>query len=186
MLWSFCIVIPDSLQKEVLSELHASHMGIIKMKQLARNYFWWPNLGENIERITSSCKICLESRRNTAKTPLTPWQWPSKPWSRIHTDFFGPFHGCMFLLIIDAHSKWPEIFNMKSNTQSDNLIKAFKNVFSRYGLCDHVVSDNGSQYKSDEFNKFLKVNGIKHFYTPPYYPATNGAAENYVNTLRMK
>ena len=62
----------------------------------------------------------------------------------------------MFLLILDAHSKWPEIFSMKSNTQSDNLIKAFKNVFSRYGLCDHVVSDNGSQYKSDEFNKFLK------------------------------
>ena len=91
----------------------------------------------------------------------------------------------MFLLIIDAHSKWPEIFNMKSNTQAENFIKAFKSVFSRSVLCDHVVSDNGSQYKSDEFNKLLKVNGIKHSYTPPYHPATNGTAENYVNIFKF-
>ena len=51
----------------------------------------------------------------------------------------------MLINVIFFNSKWPEIFNMKSNTQSDNLIKAFKNVFSRYGLCDHVVSDNESQ-----------------------------------------
>ena len=48
---------------------------------------------EDIERITGSCKICLESRQNTAKTPLTPWQWPSKPWSRIHMNVLGPYHG---------------------------------------------------------------------------------------------
>ena len=74
LLWGFRIVIPDSLPKELLSELHASHMGIIKMKQLARNYFWQPNLGKDIERIIGSCKICLESRPNMAKTPLTPWK----------------------------------------------------------------------------------------------------------------
>ena len=53
-------------------------------------------------------------------------------------------------------------------------------------MCDHVVSDNRSQYKSVEFNKFLKVNGIKHPYSPPYHPATNGAAEKYVNTFKDK
>ena len=102
---------------------------------------------EDIERITFSCKICLESRRNTAKTPLTPWQRPSKPWSRIHTDFLGPFHGCMFLLIIDAHSKWPEIFNMKSNTQSDNLIKAFKNILvdMDYVIMLSVIMDHNTK-----------------------------------------
>ena len=138
-----------NLENKGHATVHASYMGIIRMKRLARNYFSWPNLGEDIERITGSCEIYLEFRRNTAETPLTPWQWPSITRSRIHTDFLGPSHGCMFLLIIDAHSKWPELFNMKSNTQSDNLIKAFKNVFSRYGLGDHVVRNNGSQYKSE-------------------------------------
>ena len=39
---------------------------IIKMKQLARNYFWWPNLGEDIERITGLRKMCIEPRLNAA------------------------------------------------------------------------------------------------------------------------
>ena len=75
---------------------------------------------------------------------------------------------------------------MTINTQADNLIKGLKNVFSRYGLCDDIVSDNGSLYKSDVLDKFLKVNVIKHSYTPLYNPATNGAAENYVNTFKDK
>jgi len=105
LLWGYRIVIPESLKERILSELHASHMGIIKMKKFARNYFWWPNLDSDIENITSSCKICLESRVETPKISHTPWLWPSKPWVRIHSDFLGPFHGNMFLLVIDACSK---------------------------------------------------------------------------------
>ena len=184
--WGFRIIIPSTLHAEMLNELHASHMGTVKMKQLARNYFWWPNLDIDIETITASCRICLESRVATPKVPLTPWPWPTIPWSRIHTDFLGPFHGSMFLLILDAHSKWPEIFNMKNNTQAASTIKAFKAIFSRFGLAHHVVSDNGSQLKSEEFRNFLKRNGIQHSFSPPYYPATNGAAENFVQTFKDK
>ena len=70
--------------------------------------------------------------------------------------------------------------------KADKLYKDFKSVFSRYDLSDHAVSDNGSQYKSDEFNKFLKVNGVKYSCTPPHHPATNGGAEKYVNTFKNK
>ena len=49
-----------------------------------------------------------------------------------------------------------------------------------YVIMLSVIIDHNT---SDEFNKFLKVDGIKHSYTPPYYPATNGVAENYVNTF---
>lgn len=184
ILWGYRVVIPNSLQGDMLNELHASHMGITKMKQLARNYFWWPNLNEDIEQITSSCKICLESRGETPKTALTPWQWPSEPWTRIHSDFLCPFHGCMFLLVLDAHSKWPEIFNMKNNTQATKLIKVFKQLFCRHGLPDLLVSDNGRQYTSNEFAIFLKEQKISHSFTPPYCPATNGAAENFVKTFK--
>ena len=40
--------------------------------------------------------------------PLHPWEWPGKPWSRIHIDYAGPFQGRMFLVIVDSHSKWLE------------------------------------------------------------------------------
>ncbi|XP_046737570.1 uncharacterized protein K02A2.6-like [Diprion similis] len=184
--WGYRIVIPESLRKDILKELHSSHMGVVKMKQLARNYFWWPYLDEDIENLANSCKICLENRPEPTKTSLTPWQWPSTPWSRIHIDFMGPFHNCMFLIVVDAHSKWTEVINMKKDTTAHKLIKVLDEIFSRYGIPKHLVSDNGPQLSSDEFRKFLKMYKIKHTFSPPYYPATNGAAENFVKTVKTK
>jgi transposase InsO family protein len=46
------------------------------------------------------------------------------------------------------------------------------------------VSDNGSQFSSDEFATFMKHNGIKHFKSAPYHPATNGLAERFIQTFK--
>jgi len=73
---------------------------------------------------------------------------------------------------------------MKTNTQANRLISVFDNLYARFGLPEHVVTDNGPQYRSDEFRNFLKIKGIKHTFSPPYYPATNGAAENFVRTFK--
>lgn len=82
------MVIPDVVWLySVLRELHASHLGMIKMKQFARSYFWWPCINNDIEEITGKCRYCLESRPDTSEVIFTPWQWPSKAWSRIHADF---------------------------------------------------------------------------------------------------
>ena len=49
---------------------------------------------------------------------------------------------------------------------------------------EQTVSDNGPQFKSDEFKQFLNENGITHLTTAPYFPATNGQAESFVQTLK--
>ena len=56
-------------------------------------------------------KLCYlsESPEDPSCSPLNPWEWPGRPWSRMHVDYAGPFMGKMFLLIIDAHSKWMDI-----------------------------------------------------------------------------
>ncbi|XP_017885066.1 uncharacterized protein K02A2.6-like [Ceratina calcarata] len=90
----------------------------------------------------------------------------------------------MFLVIIDAHSKWPEVIDFKENTKSYRVIEELQNLFSRYGLPIHIVSDNGRQFTSTEFKSFLEQNRIKHSFSPPYHPASNGAAENFVGTFK--
>lgn len=121
------------------------------MKMLARSYVWWPNIDKDIKDMAAACKVCVRERKKPASVPLTPWPYPDKCWNRIHTDFLGPFYGHMFMLIIDAYSKWPEIIDMKKCTQAPRVIGKFKKVLARFGLPRHVVSDNGRQYTSTEF-----------------------------------
>lgn len=59
-----------------------------------------------------------------------------------------------------------------------------RKLFCRYGLIDILVSDNGTQFTSDEFQQFLKKNSIEHVLTAPGHPETNGQAENFVKTFK--
>ena len=53
--------------------------------------------------VVRSCVECQQVESQPAATPLIPWSWPSRPWSRIHLDFAGPMEGRMFLVAVDAH-----------------------------------------------------------------------------------
>ena len=86
------------------------------MKAVARSYFWWIGLDKDIESLGRSCDSCQAVKSNPATAPLHPWVWPDTPWARIHVDFAGPFLGKMFLVVVDAHSKWPEVLLMQSTT----------------------------------------------------------------------
>lgn len=101
-------------------------------------------------------------------------------------DLCGPLHNFMYLLVIDAHTKWPEVANMKNNTKSDNVITFLKTLFARFGLPKHLVTDNGPQFTSEEMKDFCRTSNIKHSFSPPYHPATNSAAENFVSTFKSK
>ncbi|XP_029163713.1 uncharacterized protein K02A2.6-like [Nylanderia fulva] len=180
LLWGYRIVVPEAVKPSVLSELHASHFGVVKMKMLARNYVWWPNIDKDIENVATACKVCVQERKKPPNVPLTPWPYPDKCWSRIHTDFLGPVHGHMFMVVMDAYSKWPEVIDMNKCTTAGRVIEEFKKIIVRYGLPKHVVTDNGTQFTSNEFREFCKANGIKQSFTAPHHPATNGAAENFV------
>ncbi|XP_011705588.1 PREDICTED: uncharacterized protein K02A2.6-like, partial [Wasmannia auropunctata] len=125
-------------------------------------------------------------QKKPAHTPLTTWPWPEKAWYRLHCDFLGPFFDRMYLVVIDAYSKWSIVIDFNKNTKSSRLIDEFKKLFADYGLPKQLITDNGRQFASAEFQEFLKRNGIKHSFFPPYHPATNGAAENFVNTFKSK
>jgi hypothetical protein len=53
-----------------------------------------------------------------AIAPLHPWEWPSSPWERVHIEFAGPFLDRMFFVLVVAHSKWPEIVEMKTTDEN--------------------------------------------------------------------
>ena len=156
LMWGIRVIIPRKHQKRVLEELHQGHLGIVKMKSLARSYIWWPGIDKDIEAIVQSCEGCQQVQKAPALAPLHPWEWPVTPWERIHIDFAGPYLNYMYLVVVDAHSKWPEIFKMKSTTSSDT-ISILRTLFARAGVPMQLVSDNGPQFMSEEFTAFMHL-----------------------------
>lgn len=132
-----------------------------RMKAKARRYFWWPLADKDIEELARQCCHCTQNDKQPVKAPLQQWNVPDGPWQHIHIDFMGKFMGYYYLIIVDAHSKWLEVF-MMNNISTAATMKNLTSLFSRYGLCEEIVSDNGTQFTSDEFNNFCIRNGIRH------------------------
>ena len=95
-------------------------------------------------------------------------------------DFAGPFMDKSYLLIIDPHSKWPQIIKMNTTT-SERIIAVLKRLFAQFGLPEQVVSNNGPQFT---FEDFKLSNGFKHLQSTPYHPASNGAVEQLVRSFK--
>ena len=153
------------------------------MKSLARLYVRWPGIDIQIEQVVRDCAGFQLNRQAPRVAPLHPWAWPTRPWEKINIDFAGPFLCSMSFIVIDAHSKWPEVITMKSAT-SERTIKLLRSLFSRFGIPEQVVSDNGPQFTSQEFKEFLQMNRVKHITSAPRLPSSNGEAERIVRTLK--
>ena len=146
-------------------------------------YVWWPGIDADIERSVRLCLPCQEGQSSPPAAPLHPWKWPTRPWARLHLDFAGPMFGKMFLVTVDAHSKWIEAV-CTPTTSSSVVIDELKTLFAKFGLPETIVTDNGTSFVSQEFEQFLKRNGIKHRTSAPYHPASNGMAERAVQIVK--
>ena len=73
---------------------------------------------------------------------------------------------------------------MARNTSAKATITILQELFPKYGLPVHCVSDNGPQFHSEEFEHFLKTNGVKHIRVAPYHAAKNGLAERMVQSFQ--
>ncbi|CAB0003751.1 unnamed protein product [Nesidiocoris tenuis] len=183
LLWGYRVIVPASMRENILEVLHGTHLGTTKMKGLARSYFWWPCLDQQIEEITSNCNVCIQSRSDPPKSKLQTWPWPSRPWTRIHIDFLGPINAKYFLVVYDAHSKWIECFPT-NRTTSEVVIDKLLECFARFGAPRSLTSDGATCFTSTEFSGFLQRFGINHMVGAPFHPQTNGAGESAVKIVK--
>lgn len=178
------VVIPSKHRKAILNELHDGHPGIQRMKLLARMKCYWPKMCNDIESYVRTCNECSEVAPAPRKCLLKPWPTPAAPWTRLHIDYAGPISGFWYLVIVDALSNWPEIFKVTATTSTKTIECLVEEAFARQGLCKTIVSDNGRQFVSNEFRVFCEHLGIKHLFSAPYHPQSNGRAERFVGILK--
>ncbi|XP_059482982.1 uncharacterized protein K02A2.6-like isoform X2 [Neocloeon triangulifer] len=176
-------VVPPNLRTRILNLLHLNHFGIVRMKTLARSYFWWPHIDEEIERLCKSCLPCSLVNPANSKAPVIPWSLPHRPWGRVHFDFLEVRRGQAFIVAADALSNWIDAERV-NNMDAATVIKFARKLFRMQGVCDVAVCDNGPGFRAEEFKKFCEDNGVELIYSPPYSPQTNGQAEKAVQTVK--
>lgn len=102
-----------------------------KMSMLARQYIWWPNLDQDSKDYVQNCNACMSTVKAPPKLPLIKFR--EALYERVHIDLSGLSHRNNSLIIIDAYSKWWEIFEM-SETDSTSTIRELRECFATFGL----------------------------------------------------
>ena len=77
----------------------------------------------DLESKVKNCHQCQQNQKSAPAVPMRSWEWPSQPWSRIHIDYAGPLQGKMFLVAVDAYSKWIEVSIVNSATSISTIQK---------------------------------------------------------------
>ena len=176
------LVIPSSLQRQTLNQIHEGHQGINKCRERAKISVWWPGLSAQIKVMVEDCTTCSKHRQQHPE-PLMPTPLPERPWQLIATDLFI-LEKVTYLLVVDYYSRYVEVVALPKSTSSLKIIQALKTIFARHGIPDEVRSDNGPQYHSDEFAQFAKDWGFQHSTSSPRYPQANGEVERAVKTVK--
>ena len=115
--------------------------------------------------MVTNCSVCADYAKKQPSEPLKPSVPPSLPWKKIGTDLFE-FRGEHYLLSVCYRSKFLEVAKLES-LRSGAVIEELKRQFGVHGIPAEVVSDNGSQFSSMEFQDFAKDYGFKHTTTSP-------------------
>ena len=179
VLWGSCVVIPPTGHDFILSQLHEARPEVSRMKRLACCFLWGPGLDSAIENRVHSCEKCQTNRPLPPKAPLHSGKTLVEP-GHVYTLIMlvHSYIGHTFLIVVDVHSKWIESHVLNS-TSSEATIKVLRNLFATHGIPQHVVSDNGSGFTSQEFKQFME-----HTTISLYHPSSNKLAERAVQTVK--
>lgn len=180
------IVIPQSLQGQVLELAHEGHPGIVVMKRRLRQKVWWPLMDKEIECFVKRCKQCILVSSQSPPEPLMRTQMPEKPWTHIAVDFMGPLpSGHNLLVLVDYFSRFVEVVVMREIT-AKLTIQALHETFCRYGIPESMKTDNGPQFISEALIQFSREFGFDLIKTSPYWPQANGEVERANKALKKR
>ena len=178
------MIVPNSLRLEMKKLLHTGHLGIVKIKNRAREIIYWPGINSDIENIVNSCEACQEYRNKQSNEPIINHEIPTIPWTKVGTDIFH-LRGKPYLIIVDYTTNFFDISQLP-NKLSSTVVAHTKHLFSKYGIPKKVISDNGPEYTGRAYKIFAKKWDFKHITSSPYYPKSNGQVERTIQTIKKE
>ena len=148
----------------------------------ATSKIFWPGMSADIRAYVESCDTCATYCAKQPEQPLQMHEVPERPWQKVGSDIFS-IKGRNYLVTVDYYSQFIEL-DYLPETNSATVITKLKHHFARHGIPDVVVSDNGPQYASSEFQCFARHWNFQHKRIAPGNSRANGQAESAVKIIK--
>lgn len=139
----------------------------------------------------AECEICISEKQTCTPFPKGREDRTSELLEIVHTDVCGPMR-CesyggkkYFVTFIDDKSRWCEVYFIANKSEVLRVFKIYKAYAEKLTerKIKNIQSDSGREYINNEFDEFLKKEGIRRRLTTPYTPQQNGVAERKNRTL---
>jgi len=128
--------------------------------------------------------------RSTSKPSKkgTGFHQPKKPHEHWHIDIsYINIHGTFYYLttILDGYSRYIVHWEIRrSMTEQDELVVLQRAREKFPNETPRIISDNGSQFVAKDFKEYIRICGMTHVRTSPYYPQSNGKLERFHGSIK--
>ena len=118
----------------------------------------------------------------------TGFEQPLKPHQHWHVDvaylnISGTFYHLCSLL--DGYSRSIVHWEIRETMKEEEIEVIIQRARERFpGVQPRIISDNGPQFVAKDFKEFIRVCGMTHVKTSPYYPQSNGKIERFHRTIK--
>ena len=171
------LVIPRELHSRVLTLAHEGHRGIVGTKQALRCKVWWPGIDKDAERYCRTCHGCQLVAQPDPPEPIRSTILSIEPWQDLAVDLLGPLPtGHSILVVIDYYSRFYE-YSILLSTTTEKVIECLEEIFTRQSYPMTLKSDNGPQFRSEEFRDYCRLNAIQHLRVTAKWAQANGEVE---------
>ena len=113
---------------------------------------------------------------------------PLRPHAHWHTDIsYLNIAGTFYYLcsVLDGYGRYIVHWEIREQMTEQDVEIVLQRALEKFpGERPRIISDNGPQYVARDFKEFVRVHGLTHVRTSPYYPQSNGKKERWYGTLK--
>ena len=179
---------------QILHENHSSsiagHSGYIRTYKRIKENYKWHNMKSDIKNFIKSCKSCQMNKTNhkPTKTPMQITTTSEKPFQKLAIDIVGPLNltsnGNKFILTMQDDLTKYSYAKALQNHEAITIANSLLEFITIFGIPETLLTDQGSDFCSNIIKELNKLFKIKHVFSTPYHPQTNGSLERSHLTLK--
>ena len=180
------------LTEVVIAQAHGvlGHLGPQKTADYVRKHYWWPRIGQDVERYCKTCPVCQTTKSSTQRVPglLHSLPIPARPWESIAMDFVGPFpesNGSDYLWVVLCRlTSMVHLVPIKTTTTASELAWLYiREIVRLHGLAASIVSDRDSKFTSRFWREAHKLLGTRLLMSTSFHPQTDSASERAIRSV---